>query len=74
MLAIKGLGPWTAEYVSLRCIADADAFPATDLVLGRAPLRYPGIDIESVRPWRGYAAAYLWQAHAAASSRPRSSR
>jgi AraC family transcriptional regulator of adaptative response / DNA-3-methyladenine glycosylase II len=64
--AIKGIGPWTAEYVSLRVIADADAFPGTDLVLNRALLADAGIDPERVRPWRGYAAAHLWRAWALA--------
>jgi AraC family transcriptional regulator, regulatory protein of adaptative response / DNA-3-methyladenine glycosylase II len=61
---IKGIGPWTAEYISLRAIGDTDAFPGTDLVLKRALEKNPGIDLESVRPWRGYAAAYLWHEHA----------
>lgn len=66
LLDIKGIGPWTAEYISLRSIADTDAFPATDLVLKRALEENPGIDLESIKPWRGYAAAYLWHAHASA--------
>jgi AraC family transcriptional regulator of adaptative response / DNA-3-methyladenine glycosylase II len=60
--SIKGIGPWTAEYVSLRAIADADAFPAADLVLRRAVRADPALNPESVRPWRGYAAAHLWRA------------
>jgi AraC family transcriptional regulator of adaptative response / DNA-3-methyladenine glycosylase II len=69
LLAVKGIGPWTAEYVSLRGIADPDAFPATDLVLKRALEEKPALDLESVKPWRGYAAAYLWHAHAAAAGK-----
>jgi AraC family transcriptional regulator of adaptative response / DNA-3-methyladenine glycosylase II len=64
--AIKGIGPWTAEYICLRAIADADAFPGTDLVLKRALAADAGIDPERVRPWRGYAAAHLWRAWALA--------
>jgi AraC family transcriptional regulator, regulatory protein of adaptative response / DNA-3-methyladenine glycosylase II len=64
LLDIKGIGPWTAEYISLRCIADTDAFPATDLILKRAVAENPGLDLDCARPWRGYAAAYLWHAHA----------
>ena len=64
LLAIKGVGPWTAEYICLRAIADTDAFPETDLVLKRALADKPGIDVERVRPWRGYAAAHLWRAWA----------
>jgi AraC family transcriptional regulator of adaptative response / DNA-3-methyladenine glycosylase II len=69
LLDIKGIGPWTAEYVSLRAIADADAFPATDLVLKKALAANPEIDVERIKPWRGYAAAYLWNDHAAAKAR-----
>lgn len=64
LLAIKGIGPWTAEYISLRAIADTNAFPATDLILKRALEADPKMDLDSVRPWRGYAAAYLWNEHA----------
>lgn len=64
--SIKGIGPWTAEYVSLRALGDADAFPAADLVLRRAIEADPRLDPERVRPWRGYAAAQLWRAWALA--------
>jgi len=64
--SIKGIGPWTAEYVSLRALGDADAFPAADLVLSRAIAADPGLDPDRVRPWRGYAAAHLWRAWALA--------
>ncbi|HKP98020.1 MAG TPA: Ada metal-binding domain-containing protein [Fibrobacteria bacterium] len=64
LLDVKGIGPWTAEYISLRCIADTDAFPGTDLILKRVLERHPDIDLECARPWRGYAAAYLWRAYA----------
>jgi len=64
--SIKGIGPWTAEYVSLRALGDADAFPAADLVLRRAVEADAGLDPERVRPWRGYAAAHLWRAWALA--------
>ncbi len=36
LLDTKGLGPWSAEYISLRAIGDTDAFPKTDLILKRA--------------------------------------
>ena len=64
--AIKGIGPWTASYVSLRVIGDPDAFPETDLVV-RRNAESLGITAESLlarserwRPWRSYAATYLW--------------
>jgi AraC family transcriptional regulator of adaptative response / DNA-3-methyladenine glycosylase II len=64
LLETKGLGPWSAEYISLRSIADTDAFPGTDLILKRVLALYPRLDLEAVKPWRSYAAIYLWKAFA----------
>jgi AraC family transcriptional regulator of adaptative response / DNA-3-methyladenine glycosylase II len=61
LLETKGLGHWSAEYISLRAIGDTDAFPATDLVLKRVLKLHPDLDLESVKPWRSYAAIYLWK-------------
>jgi AraC family transcriptional regulator of adaptative response / DNA-3-methyladenine glycosylase II len=61
LLAIKGIGPWTAEVVSLRALGDTDAFPGTDLILKRVLDKNTDLDIEAFRPWRGYAAIYLWK-------------
>jgi AraC family transcriptional regulator of adaptative response / DNA-3-methyladenine glycosylase II len=61
LLETKGLGPWSAEYISLRAIDDADAFPKTDLILKRALELHPDLDLELIRPWRSYAAIYLWK-------------
>jgi len=62
---LPGIGPWTAQYVSIRAFGEPDAFPAGDLGLLRAlGLRNPR-ELESRaqrwRPWRAYAAMYLWQ-------------
>jgi AraC family transcriptional regulator of adaptative response / DNA-3-methyladenine glycosylase II len=51
----------SAEYISLRAIGDTDAFPKTDLVLKRALKHHPDLDLEPIRPWRSYAATYLWK-------------
>jgi AraC family transcriptional regulator, regulatory protein of adaptative response / DNA-3-methyladenine glycosylase II len=61
LLALPGVGPWTAEMVALRALGDRDAFPASDLGL-RAALRAlgPRADPERWRPWRAYAAQHLW--------------
>lgn len=68
LCALPGIGPWTAEYIALRAFGEADAFPASDLGLLKAPVWGPeGIDArrlkaraEAWRPWRAYAAAHLW--------------
>ena len=64
LLETKGLGPWSAEYISLRSIGDTDAFPRTDLILKRVLQLYPELDLEALKPWRSYAAIYLWKAFA----------
>jgi AraC family transcriptional regulator of adaptative response / DNA-3-methyladenine glycosylase II len=62
---MPGIGNWTAQYVAMRALGEPDAFPASDLGLLRAVgLRNPR-ELESLaetwRPWRAYAAMYLWQ-------------
>ena len=61
ILETKGLGPWSAEYISLRAAGDTDAFPKTDLILKRVLELYPDLDLERIKPWRSYAATYLWK-------------
>ncbi|NUP51937.1 MAG: DNA-3-methyladenine glycosylase 2 family protein [Catenulispora sp.] len=68
LLALPGIGPWTADYIALRVFGDPDAFPAGDLVLRRQAERLglPGTEkallahAERWRPWRAYAALHLW--------------
>lgn len=63
LLALPGIGDWTAEYLLLRAAGWPDAFPANDLGLikasglSSAQLRERADDW---RPWRGYAAVLLW--------------
>ena len=69
LLAIRGIGEWTAQYVAMRALKNPDAFPAADLGLLKAFDR-PGEDrmrpatlekiSEGWRPWRAYAAILLW--------------
>jgi AraC family transcriptional regulator of adaptative response / DNA-3-methyladenine glycosylase II len=61
LLETKGIGPWSAEYISLRSIGDTDAFPRTDLILKRVLELHPGLNLEAIKPWRSYAAIYLWK-------------
>jgi len=68
LLRIPGVGPWTAEYVALRCLADPDAFLASDLGVRKALAKQgvvPTADAvtllaEKWKPWRGYATMLLW--------------
>jgi AraC family transcriptional regulator, regulatory protein of adaptative response / DNA-3-methyladenine glycosylase II len=61
LLETRGLGPWSAEYISLRAIGDTDAFPKTDLILKRVLELHPDLDLELIKPWKSYAAMYLWK-------------
>lgn len=61
LLAVPGIGQWSIEYIALRGFGHADAFPETDLALKRVIKYYPEFNIDSVRPWRSYAAVYLWK-------------
>jgi AraC family transcriptional regulator, regulatory protein of adaptative response / DNA-3-methyladenine glycosylase II len=60
LLSVRGIGPWTVEYVSMRALGEPDAFPDTDLALRKAVPE--GLMERSAlwRPWRAYAAMYLW--------------
>jgi AraC family transcriptional regulator of adaptative response / DNA-3-methyladenine glycosylase II len=63
LLAMRGIGPWTADYVVMRALAHPDILLTTDLVLKRE-LERRGItpqDTERWRPWRSYAGMHLWR-------------
>jgi 3-methyladenine DNA glycosylase/8-oxoguanine DNA glycosylase len=69
MRAIPGIGDWTANYVAMRALGEPDAFPASDLGIMKAlqkeetrpTVRQVKARAEAWRPWRAYAAIYLWQ-------------
>ncbi len=62
---IPGIGKWTAQYVAMRALGEPDAFPSADLGLLRALGLPTSRDLEhraeAWRPWRAYAAMYLWR-------------
>ena len=67
--AIPGIGEWTAQYIALRALREPDAFPATDIGILQGAARLDGVlstapelirRAEAWRPWRAYAAQYLW--------------
>ena len=61
---IPGIGKWTAQYVAMRALGEPDAFPSGDLGLLRALKLRSSRELEQRaegwRPWRAYAAMYLW--------------
>lgn len=68
LLALPGVGPWTAELIAMRALGDPDAFPASDLGLRLAaeqlglPADQRALIERSLpwRPWRSYATQHLW--------------
>jgi AraC family transcriptional regulator of adaptative response / DNA-3-methyladenine glycosylase II len=63
LCALPGVGMWTASYLAMR-LHESDAFPAGDLWLRRAfadgSERQLVARAEAWRPYRAYAAMYLW--------------
>ncbi|MDE3086377.1 MAG: DNA-3-methyladenine glycosylase 2 family protein [Acidobacteriota bacterium] len=68
LVALPGIGPWTAAYVALRALGDPDAFLDGDLGTRRAAERLGLGDTRAEltarsaqwRPWRAYAQMHLW--------------
>jgi DNA-3-methyladenine glycosylase II len=64
MAEVPGIGPWTLGYLAIRLGRDADAFPESDLGLlhgaGAGTPRELRKLAERWRPYRAYAAMYLW--------------
>lgn len=61
LLAVPGIGPWTADYVALRALGDPDVFLPTDAGVKAALAALPAAaDPDDWRPWRSYALLHLW--------------
>lgn len=66
LMEVPGIGGWTAEYIAMRALREPDAFPAADLALKRElqemARQQKAVDRPDIwRPWRAYAAMYLWK-------------
>lgn len=62
LLALPGIGPWTARYLQMRVLGDPDVLLDTDLVVRRRMDRL-GIDAAAAAgcaPWRSYLSHHLW--------------
>jgi DNA-3-methyladenine glycosylase II len=63
---LKGIGPWSAQYLALRQLGDGDALPLGDIALIKALRLHEGPQAQLAeraqawRPWRAYAAQHLW--------------
>jgi AraC family transcriptional regulator of adaptative response / DNA-3-methyladenine glycosylase II len=69
LVALPGIGPWTAGYLAMRVLGDPDELLAEDLGVRRGaaalglPSDIPGLTARAAawRPWRSYAATHLWR-------------
>ncbi|WP_025274142.1 AlkA N-terminal domain-containing protein [Haloglycomyces albus] len=70
LLRIRGIGPWTADVVSMRALGDPDVSMAGDLGARKGARRVGLPDTaeglarygKAWSPWRSYAVQYLWAA------------
>ena len=71
LMQLHGVGQWTADYVSLRCLMDPAAFPVADIGLQNAVKRQLGLSQKPTaediarysagwQNWQAYATFYLW--------------
>ena len=64
LLSVKGIGPWTANYIAMRAYSYPDAFLEKDSGVAHAlPDMTPKERLEAMepcRPWRSYAVVCLW--------------
>jgi len=68
LIALPGIGGWTANYIAMRALRWPDAFLAGDLVVLRAMAEEKAARAlrrsEAWRPWRSYAVIHLWKSAA----------
>lgn len=72
LVSIRGIGPWTAHYVRMRCLGDPSAFPIGDVGLHNAVKILLGLEekpslgmlremFAAWQGWEAYATFYLWR-------------
>lgn len=60
LLDIKGIGPWTINYIRLRGFAETDVMLDNDLIV-RQQLAKHDLDTAAAKPWRSYLCLLLWE-------------
>lgn len=69
LVALPGVGPWTAGYLAMRVLGNPDVLLSTDLVMLKSavalglPATARGLAEHGTRwaPWRSYAGLHLWR-------------
>ena len=57
LLALRGVGRWTVDYIRMRALGDPDVLLSTDLIIRR---QLHEVDAAIWAPWRSYATVRLW--------------
>ena len=65
LVALPGIGPWTAHYIAMRALRWPDAFPKEDIAIrnnlgGLKPAEAEARS-QQWRPWRSYAVMHIWE-------------
>ena len=65
LVALPGIGQWTAQYIAMRALRWPDAFPKEDIAvrnnLGRVSAKQAEELSQAWRPWRSYAVMHIWK-------------
>lgn len=60
LLALPGIGGWTADYLLMRAVGDPDVYLGSDLGIKRAVRALADFDPVAAAPWRSYLTHQLW--------------
>ncbi|TDS71613.1 DNA-3-methyladenine glycosylase II [Pantoea sp. PNA 14-12] len=73
LVALPGIGPWTAHYIAMRALRWPDAFPKEDIAvrnnLGGLTPKAADARSQVWRPWRSYAVMHIWKSLSLASAK-----
>lgn len=65
LVAVPGIGPWTAHYIAMRALRWPDAFPQGDSAvlnnMGGVTAKQADELSQIWRPWRSYAVLHIWR-------------
>lgn len=65
LVALPGIGSWTAHYIAMRALRWPDAFPKEDIAirnnLGGVTAKQAEELSQAWRPWRSYAVLHIWK-------------
>ena len=75
LVALPGIGPWTAHYIAMRALRWPDAFPKEDIAvrnnLGGVTAKQAETMSHAWSPWRSYAVLHIWKNNPASAIEPK---